>query len=110
MSDEQPLKGPRPLDIEAIADDDPHATLAQVVEELHGDLDADGVMMVGVGPLESLLHQGHGEELWPELARLIRTDKIFRQALRATWAYSSPEYERREALLAAFAEEDGINE
>lgn len=61
--------------------------------------------MMGVGPLESLLHQGHGELLWPELERLARADPLFRRARRSTWAYDSPEYDRREALLAELPED-----
>jgi hypothetical protein len=62
--------------------------------------------MVGCGPLESLLHQGHGDLLWPEIERLARSDELFRRALENVWAYDSPEYERRERLLAELSDRD----
>jgi hypothetical protein len=95
-----------PLDLQAILADDRAGTLAAIVQEIHshGD-DADFVSMMGVGPLESLFHQGHGEALWPEVERLARTDPLFRRALRSVWAYDSPEFDRREALLAELPED-----
>jgi hypothetical protein len=90
---------------EAIVADDPSATLAEIVGLLHAHaFDDDFVSMMGVGPIESLLHQGHGEALWPQMEHLVRTDAVFRRALRSAWAYESPEFERRKALLDELAE------
>lgn len=53
---------------------------------------------LGCGELEDLL-RAHEEELWPEVERLARADPVFRRALTSVWAYQSPMYEQRSALL-----------
>jgi hypothetical protein len=89
-----------PLTVEAILAEDPLETLAEIVVQLHAHADDDEyISRMGFGPIESLLHQGHGDALWPHMEHLARTDPLFRRALRSTWAYDSPEYDRREALL-----------
>jgi hypothetical protein len=62
---------------------------------------------IGGGDLESLLRDNE-TELWPAVERLARTDVRFRRALSSVWAYDSPEFERREALLAELGEQREI--
>jgi hypothetical protein len=94
------------LFMEALIGDDPEATLHDIVVELHSNSDPSEhfVMMIGIGPLETLLHQGHGELLWPQMEKLARDDPLFRRALASAWAYDSPEYERRRQLLVELGE------
>ena len=63
---------------------------------------------LGVGPLESLFHRGHKEDLWPEIEQLARHDERLRRALASSWAYDSPMFERREALLAELGESQAV--
>ena len=85
----------------------PSAALSRILADIHAHADdSDFIDNVGCGPLESLFHQGHGEEVWSEVETLARTDPLFRRALRSVWAYSSPEYDRREALLAELSDEE----
>ena len=79
--------------------------LDEIVALLHSTEDPDPELMldVGCGVLESLLFE-HEEELWPKIERLARDDVRFREALAAVWAYDSPAFERREALLAELGE------
>jgi hypothetical protein len=79
--------------------------LRSIVERLHStpDPDPEVVVEVGVGDLENLVRD-HGDELWPEIERLARSDPRFRRALACVWAYDSPEYDRRKALLAELGE------
>jgi hypothetical protein len=65
--------------------------------------DEELCLFVGVGDLESLLRY-HEEELWDAIEQLARGDIRFRRALSAAWAYDSPMYDRREALLAELGE------
>jgi len=58
---------------------------------------------VGCGELENLIRDA-GKELWPRIEKLARKDARFRRALRSVWAYDSPEYERRHALLEELGE------
>jgi uncharacterized protein DUF6869 len=95
--------------IEAVAGEDPSRTLADIVDEIHADPDRVAIEMLGVGPLEALVHT-HGETLWPEIERLARSDRLFREALREVWAYESAEYALREALLEESASEDGVTD
>lgn len=62
--------------------------------------------MIGVGPLEVLFHQGHEDLLWPDIERLARSDPRFCRALASTWAYASPRYEDRQALLNELGESE----
>jgi hypothetical protein len=88
------------------SDSSPTDALAEIVDDIHRHADdAEYIERVGVGPLESLFHQGYGEELWPEVERLARSDVLFRRALNQVWAYSSAEYARRQALLQEFADD-----
>lgn len=83
----------------------PRRALDQIVDVLHHAEDLDAAAgEVGCGDLEDLFHAGHEKELWPEIERLARADPIFRRALRAAWAYDSPMFERREALLQELGE------
>lgn len=79
--------------------------LDQIVARLHStpEPDPELILDVGCGVLESLLFE-HEEELWPTIERLAREDVRFRRALAAVWAYDSPAFERREALLAELGE------
>ena len=83
----------------------PEAALDELVSVLHSTTEPDPelIMDVGCGVLESLLFT-HEEELWPTLERLAREDVRFRRALAAVWAYGSPAYERRHALLQELGE------
>ena len=82
---------------------------ADMLEELRDVLystdepDSDLCRDVGCGDLESLLSE-HETALWPEIERLARSDVRFRRALSSVWAYDSPEFERRAALLAELGE------
>ena len=104
MTDDWQVRGPKPSDglfIAAVTGDDPAQVLEDIVAELRrcSTADNDFVEMMGIGPLEALLHGGHGDALWPRIEHLARHDLLFRRALRAVWAYDSPEFERRERLL-----------
>jgi len=63
----------------------------------------DLLSWVGCGELENLIRNA-GEELWPRIEKLARKDVRFRRALRSVWAYDSPEFDRRQALLADLGE------
>ncbi len=63
----------------------------------------DLLSWVGCGELENLIRDA-GKELWPRIERLARKDVRFRRALRSVWAYDSPEFERRQALLGELGE------
>ena len=85
----------------------PEARLDRVERMLEGlDLEADAqaIATIGVGPLETLFHQGHEERLWARIEHLARTDLNFRRALAATWAYGSPRFEDRRRLLQNLGE------
>lgn len=58
---------------------------------------------IGCGDLENLIRED-GVELWPQVEQLAREDVRFRRALRSVWAYDSPEFERRQALLEELGE------
>jgi hypothetical protein len=58
---------------------------------------------VGCGDLESLLRENE-TALWSDVERLARMEVRFRRALSSVWAYDSPEYERRDSLLAELGE------
>jgi len=83
----------------------PPDMLAALVRVLHStdQPDADLCSQVGCGDLESLLRD-HETALWPEVERLARTDLRFRRALSSVWAYDSPQFAHREALLAELGE------
>jgi hypothetical protein len=61
------------------------------------------IRWIGCGELENLIRD-HGEELWSGIERFAREDARFRRALRSVWAYDSPEFRRREALLEELGE------
>ncbi len=98
-----------PLDLDAIVGADPLQTLLDLVVELHSETDPneDFVESMGIGPLESLLHRNLGDDLWPHIERLARTDPLFRRALSYCWAYDSPEFDRRVHLLEELGEIPG---
>lgn len=78
--------------------------LARYVAELHEADDPDETARdLGCGSLEELL-RSYEEDLWPEVERLAREDPVFRRALRSVWAYDSPMFRRREALLEELGE------
>jgi hypothetical protein len=88
------------LDIAVLLSDDPDALLDQILAQLHAHADdEDAVMMIGVGPLETLFHRGFESQLWPRIEQLARDDGTFRVALASVWAYNSPMFDRRRALL-----------
>jgi uncharacterized protein DUF6869 len=70
--------------------------------------DDDQVMMIGAGALESLFHRGFEEALWPRIEEQARRDPVFRRALLTTWAYDSPMFARRKALLQELGESQAI--
>ena len=74
--------------------------LAALVAELNSSAEPEMELIswIGVGELENLI-RAHGVELWPQVEQLARTDLRFREALNCVWAYDSPEFERRTALL-----------
>jgi hypothetical protein len=78
----------------------PEEELHELVERLHSspELDFDLILDIGCGDLENLISD-HGENLWPEVEHLARSDRIFQRALRFVWAYDSPEFARRKELL-----------
>ena len=78
--------------------------IEHLLVDLDLELDAHEIAMIGVGPLEVLFHQGHEDLLWPEIERLARSDPRFRRALASTWAYDSPRYDDRQALLRELGE------
>lgn len=85
-------------------DSPPIEWLEWYVTVLHEADDPDGAALdLGCGELESLLH-AHEDELWPEVERLARADPVFRRALSSVWAYHSPRYEQRSALLEELGE------
>lgn len=58
---------------------------------------------VGSGDLESLL-MVHEEELWPDVEQTARSNPRFRRALSSVWAYDSPKFNQRSALLEELGE------
>ena len=89
----------------SVAKRKPQKLLAGLVKVLHStpEPDPELCLEVGSGSLEALLAK-HERKLWPEIEGLARTDVRFRRALSAVWAYDSPEYKRRTALLAELGE------
>jgi hypothetical protein len=83
----------------------PDTALTHIMYELHTtpEPDNDLALEVGTGPLETLL-QEHEEALWPRVEQLARDDVRFRRALSRVWAYDSPMFERRSALLEELGE------
>lgn len=79
--------------------------LRALVERLNSttEPDPDLIGEIGAGELENLV-RAHGEQLWPEIERIARSDIRFRRALASVWAYDSPEYERRTRLLEELGE------
>ena len=71
--------------------------------------DDDEIMMIGIGPLETLFHQGHEDLLWPRIERLARSDEKFRRALKACWAFESPRFDDRRRLLEELAKPPETN-
>ena len=65
--------------------------------------DPELILEVGCGDLETLLRDDE-ERLWSDVERSARSDVRFRRALAAVWAYDSPMYERRMALLLELRE------
>jgi hypothetical protein len=80
--------------------------LSEIASTLRSTVDPDPELIEhsGSGPLESLFHGGHEEELWPRIEQLAREDERFRRALSAVWAYDSPMFDQREALLEELGE------
>ncbi len=83
----------------------PIELLLELVESLNSTPipDPDLCRETGCGPLESLL-MVQEDQLWSEIEHLARTDRRFRRALASVWAYRSPRYEQRSALLAELGE------
>ena len=83
--------------------------LRSIVERLHStaEPDPDLVGEVGAGDLENLIRDD-GEALWPEIERLARSDPRFRRALACVWVDDSPEFDRRQALLAELGEHSSV--
>jgi hypothetical protein len=82
------------------------AEFRSIVHQIRAAAEDDqAIMMLAVGPLEPFFHQGHEEDLWPEVERLAREEPVFRRALRQCWAYESPMFVRRERLLEELGEE-----
>lgn len=89
-----------------VSGDELLAEFTSIVDQIRAAAgDDQALVILAVGPLESFFHQGHEEELWPEVERLAREDPVFRRALRHCWAFESPMFERRERLLVELAEE-----
>jgi hypothetical protein len=84
--------------------------LNEIVVTLHSTAEPDitRIRYIGTGPLESLCHQGFEEALWPAIEPLARADERFRRALSCVWAYDSPLFERRDALLEELGEHQTI--
>jgi hypothetical protein len=84
----------------------PDDALREIVSALHSTEapDFDLITRIGVGPLETLFHQGFEQALWPEVERLAREDERFRRALGTVWGFSSPMFGQREALLRELGE------
>jgi hypothetical protein len=61
------------------------------------------ISWIGCGDLENLIRED-GVDLWPRIEQLARVDVRFRRALRSVWAYDSPEFDRRQALLEELGE------
>ena len=78
----------------------PDEMLDAIVAELHStdDMDEELCLEIGRGDLESVLAR-HEAALWDRIELLARSDPRFRRALRSVWAYGSPLYDRRAALL-----------
>jgi hypothetical protein len=84
----------------------PGDVLDGLVRQLHetSEPDEERCGDIGVGPLENLLRH-HELELWDEVERLARSDARFLRALAYVWAYSSPAFARRDALLTDLGEQ-----
>jgi hypothetical protein len=86
----------------------PEVALDHVVMMLHstGEDDPRRVGRIGCGPLENLFHKGYEDGLWSRIEQLARDDPLFRRALASAWAYRSPRYADRRALLEELGEID----
>jgi hypothetical protein len=85
----------------------PEARLERVerkLEPLDLATDRDAIKTIGVGPLETLFHQGHEDRLWVRIEHLARTDPRFRHALASTWAAGSTRFDDRQRLLRDLGE------
>ena len=76
----------------------PQVWLEEIVRSLHALETPRDVSKMGAGELEDLL-QDYEDQLWPEVVRLAENDTTFRHALAAVWAYQSPRFPDRVALL-----------
>lgn len=83
----------------------PHDLLMEVVNLLDStpEPDPDLCRDIGSGDLESLM-MVHEEGLWPEVEQLARSNARFRRALSNVWAYDSPKFGQRAALLEELGE------
>lgn len=80
--------------------------LAEIVDELDAAEDEaidDLCGRIGAGRLERVLRKNE-TELWDVIESLARSNPRFRRALSSVWAYGSPMFDRREALLAELGE------
>jgi len=77
--------------------------LARLIEEAPEDSADDLCLEIGCGDLETLLRRWE-LELWDEVERLARSSERFRRALRSVWAYDSPKFNERDALLWELSE------
>ena len=84
----------------------PEVALDHVVWMLQAtpESDAERINAIGCGPLETLFHKGYEDRLWQSIERLAREDVRFRRALASAWAYQSPRYADRRALLEQLGE------
>ena len=88
----------------------PDRALDAILATLHStpEPDFDLIMELGSGPLEALFHQGHEAPLWTRIERLARNDLRFRRALSVAWAFESPMFARRDALLDELGERRAV--
>ncbi|HET7487207.1 MAG TPA: hypothetical protein VFJ85_04715 [Acidimicrobiales bacterium] len=88
---------------------DPDTLLDGVLDALReAGEDETEIASIGAGRLESLFHGGLEGTLWPRIEDLARHNPAFRRALRSAWAYGSPMFDRRQALLRSLGEFDDV--
>lgn len=79
----------------------PDEILDHIVRRLHepAQLDEDLCVLIGCGELENLI-SAHEDEIWLRVVEQATIDLRFRRVLSHSWAYDSPHWDERVALLA----------
>jgi hypothetical protein len=82
----------------------PDEILDHVIRRLHEPtvLDEELCSLLGCGELENLI-RAHEDEIWLRIVEQATIDRRFRLALSCSWAFDSPHFAERCALLEELA-------